>query len=89
MNTSLSNASAGSGKTYTLVQKSVDDLPAENPYQKTLFVIFWRSLLPIKQPTNEEKEFFLGSKNLPKNYAENDKLLGIQQNLKSKARKLR
>ena len=82
------NASAGSGKTYTLVQR-VLMICLENPYQKDAI----RHILALtftNKAANEMKERILSwlKEFTQENYAENDKLLGIQQKFEEQGKKI-
>ncbi|GAB1356910.1 UvrD-helicase domain-containing protein [Cloacibacterium normanense] len=82
------NASAGSGKTYTLVQR-VLMICLENPYQKDAI----RHVLALtftNKAANEMKERILSwlKEFTQENYAENDKLLGIQQKFAEQGKKI-
>lgn len=82
------NASAGSGKTYTLVQR-VLMICLENPHQKDAI----RHILALtftNKAANEMKERILSwlKEFTQENYAENDKLLGIQQKFEEQGKKI-
>lgn len=82
------NASAGSGKTYTLVQR-VLMICLENPYQKDAI----RHILALtftNKAANEMKERILSwlKEFTQENYSENDKLLGIQQKFEEQGKKI-
>ena len=82
------NASAGSGKTYTLVQR-VLMICLENSYQKDAI----RQILALtftNKAANEMKERILSwlKEFTQENYAENDKLLGIQQKFEEQGNKI-
>lgn len=82
------NASAGSGKTYTLVQR-VLMICLENPYQKDAI----RHILALtftNKAANEMKERILSwlKEFTQENYTENDKLLGIQQKFAEQGKKI-
>lgn len=82
------NASAGSGKTYTLVQR-VLMICLENSYQKDAI----RHILALtftNKAANEMKERILSwlKEFTQENYADNDKLLGIQQKFEEQGKKI-
>lgn len=82
------NASAGSGKTYTLVQR-VLMICLENLYQKDAI----RHILALtftNKAANEMKERILSwlKEFTQENYPENDKLLGIQQKFEEQGKKI-
>ncbi|WP_213190459.1 UvrD-helicase domain-containing protein [Cloacibacterium caeni] len=82
------NASAGSGKTYTLVQR-VLMICLENPYQKDA-IRYILALTFTNKAANEMKERILSwlKEFTQENYTENDKLLGIQQNFEEQGKKI-
>lgn len=82
------NASAGSGKTYTLVQR-VLMLCLENPHQKDAI----RHILALtftNKAANEMKERILSwlKEFTQKEYAQNDKLISIQQKFEEEGKKI-